>query len=413
MNHGPPPADVATVATRTPWRLMWLLIAMTAIGPMSLNIVTPALPALAHSLATDTATAQLTVSLFLMGMASAQLAVGPLADKFGRRPVLLGGLALAVAACLGCALAANISQLVIARVFQALGTVAGVVISRAIIRDLFERDRAASLIGLVSTAMVLAPMIAPLIGGVLDTNIGWRAIFLFVGACGFIVLVWAALALPETAGIHGTARAGLLSDLRALSSSRAFFGYGLAGAFGSASYYSFLGGSPHVTVSIMGHSSAEYGIWFVVAAVGYMAGNFTVSRLSERFGIQLMIFWGFVVQAIGLVIGILMAMFMHDLGPIVLFLPQAISAFGNGLILPPAIAGAISVRPQASGTSAGIAGFLQMGIGAIVVQITGYVVAVSTSAVPLAVTMAVMVVFGAASFALVRPKNIFRRAFGL
>jgi DHA1 family bicyclomycin/chloramphenicol resistance-like MFS transporter len=413
VNHGPPPADVATVATRTPWRLMWLLIAMTAIGPMSLNIVTPALPALAHSLVTDTATAQLTVSLFLLGMASAQLAVGPLADKFGRRPVLLGGLALAVVACLGCAAAANISQLVIARIFQALGTVAGVVISRAIIRDLFERDRAASLIGLVSTAMVLAPMIAPLIGGVLDTNIGWRAIFLFVAACGLIVLAWAALALPETGSIHDTARAGLLTDLRALVGSASFFGYGLAGAFGSASYYSFLGGSPHVTVSIMGHSSAEYGIWFVVAAFGYMAGNFTVSRLTERFGIQLMIFWGFVIQGIGLVIGILMAMFMHHLGPIVLFLPQAVSAFGNGLILPTAIAGAISVRPQASATSAGIAGFLQMGIGAIVVQITGYVVAASTSAVPLAVTMTLMVVFGAISFALVRPKNIFRRAFGL
>jgi DHA1 family bicyclomycin/chloramphenicol resistance-like MFS transporter len=391
---------------------MWLLIAMTAVGPMSLNIVMPALPGLTSGLHTDAATAQLTVSLFLLGLASAQLAIGPLADKFGRRPVLLAGFALAVVGCIGCIVAASISQLIVARIAQAVGTATGVVVSRAIIRDIFERDRAASMIGLVATAMVVAPMIAPLIGGLLDTNLDWRAIFIFTGACVLIVLIWAAIALPETRGVHHAGEAGFSTDMRALLGSRAFYGYVLAGGFGSASYFAFLGGGPHVTVTIMGRSSAEYGLWFALAAVGYMAGNFTVARLATRYGIHAMILWGLIIEAAALGIGVVLAMTLHDWGPAILFVPQTISAFGNGLLMPPAIAGAISVRPQASGTASGLTGFMQMGIGALALQLAGYIATSATTAVPLAITMAVMVVPSAFAFALVKPRNLWSKAAG-
>ncbi|MDO8878153.1 MAG: MFS transporter, partial [Pseudolabrys sp.] len=163
-----------------PWRLLPLLIAMTAIGPVTLNILVPALPGMITRLGTDAATVQLTLSLFLLSLACAQLVLGPLSDRFGRRPVVLAGLALSVAASLGAIAASSIGALIAARIIQAAGASTGIVIGRAIIRDLYDRDRAAGMIGLVTTAMVIAPMVSPLVGGILDTAFGWEAIFVFI-----------------------------------------------------------------------------------------------------------------------------------------------------------------------------------------------------------------------------------------
>ena len=173
-------------------------MAMTAIGPATLNILVPALPGLVTRLASDTGTVQLMLSLYLLSLATAQLLLGPLSDRFGRRPVVLAGLALSVVASLAAIAASSIGALIGARVVQAVGASTGIVIGRAIIRDLYERDRAAAMIGLVTTAMVIAPMVSPLIGGILDTAFGWEAIFLFIAAFSGAVLLWAALVLPET-----------------------------------------------------------------------------------------------------------------------------------------------------------------------------------------------------------------------
>jgi len=191
--------DATTAASLTPAklgprRLLPLLMAMTAIGPATLNILVPALPGLVARLASDTGTAQLTLSLYLLSLAAAQLLLGPLSDRFGRRPVVLAGLTLDVVASLGAIAASSIRALIMARVIQAVGASTGIVIGRAIIRDLYERERAAAMIGLVTTAMV----ISPLIGGILDTAFGWEAIFLFIAAFSGAVLLWAAAVLPET-----------------------------------------------------------------------------------------------------------------------------------------------------------------------------------------------------------------------
>src|SRR5512143_2842776 len=182
----------------TPWRLLALLMAMTAIGPAALNILVPALPGLVSLLASDAETVQLTLSLYLLSLATAQLLLGPFSDRFGRRPVVLGGLTLAVVAALAAIATTSIGALIAMRIAQAVGASGGIVIGRAIIRDLYERDRAAAMIGLVTTAMVIAPMVAPLIGGILDTAFGWEAIFFFIALLSVTVLIWAALALPET-----------------------------------------------------------------------------------------------------------------------------------------------------------------------------------------------------------------------
>jgi DHA1 family bicyclomycin/chloramphenicol resistance-like MFS transporter len=373
----------------TPWPLLGLLMAMTAIGPLSLNILVPAVPRLADLLATDTGTVQLTLSLFLLSLATAQLVLGPLSDRFGRRPVVLAGLALATLASLAAIAATSIGALIAARIVQALGASTGVVIGRAIIRDLYDRDRAASMIGLVATAMVVAPMIAPLIGGVLDTAFGWEAIFVFVALFALAVLIWAALTLPETRPAPATdrAQARLWHEWRALLASAKFHGYVLCAALGSAPFFVLLGGGPHVVVSMMGRSSAEFGVWFAISSFGYMSGNFAAARLSQRFGVDAMIFWGIVIELIGAAIAAVLIAAVADGGPAVIFLPQLVISFGNGAMLPNAIAGAVSVRPQAAGAASGITGFVQMAMGAVATQLITLLLAGGATAMPMAWVM--------------------------
>jgi DHA1 family bicyclomycin/chloramphenicol resistance-like MFS transporter len=377
----------------TPWGLLLLLMAMTAIGPTTLNIVVPALPQMANRLASDVATIQLTVTVYLLALAAGQLAMGPLSDRFGRRPVILAGLALTAAASVLAILVGTVESLIAARVLQALGASAGIVVSRAIIRDLFDRNRAASVIGLVATVMVVVPTLGPLIGGLLDTAFGWESIFLSTAIACTVVVIWAAIALPETRGLNTPpgVQQGFFRDLAGLAKSAKFAGYVCAGAFGSSTFFAFLGGGPHVIITVMERSPAEYGVWFAASSIGYMAGNFAASRLSTRYGIDKMIWSGIGMEIIGVTLAAAMAMLAMHWGPIIVFAPQLIISFGNGLLLPGAIAGAISVRPQAAGSAAGITGFSQMALGAAVTQYAGTLMAESPTALPMALLMVALV----------------------
>jgi DHA1 family bicyclomycin/chloramphenicol resistance-like MFS transporter len=389
----------APIKKARPWRLLALLMAMTAIGPATLNMVVPALPGLTRTLATDTGTVQLTLSLYLLSLATAQLLLGPLSDRFGRRPVVLVGLSIVVLASLGAIAISSIGALIAVRIVQAVGAATGIVMGRAIIRDLFERDRAAAMLGLVTTAMVIAPMVSPLIGGILDTAFGWQAIFLFLAMFSAIVLTWAFTVLPETrpqTAAHTPA--GLWQDIRSLLGSAKFHGYVLGGALGSAPFFTFIGGGPHVVVTLMGRSSAEFGLWFAVTSLGYMSGNFSVSRLSQRVGIDALIIAGICFELLGASLTTFLVATVPDGGPAIIFLPQLLISYGNGLLLPNCIAGAISVRPQAAGTAAGMTGFAQMAIGAFSTQVVSMLLAGSTTAMPMALMLVFMVVATALAF---------------
>ena len=390
-------------AQATPWPLLVLLMAMTALGPVSLNILVPALPQLATLLTSDIGTVQLTLSLFLLSLATAQLLLGPLSDRFGRRPVILGGLALAALASVAGIWADSVLTLIGARIVQAFGAATGIVVGRAIIRDLFDRERAASMIGLVTTAMVLAPMLAPTIGGVLDTAFGWQSIFVFLAVVNFGVLAWAAGTLPETRPTR-TDPSNLWRDWRDLAASRAFFGYVLCGAFGTSQFFTFIGGGPHIVVTMMGRSSAEYGLWFVITSIGYMSGNFIASRLSQRLGVHRMIVWGIIVELVGGIVALGITAAVPDHGPAALFLPQVLLSIGNGLLLPNCIAGAISIRPKAAGAASGITGFTQMAVGAAAAQSVTIVLAGAASPMPMQVMIMIGVVLaGISYFGLTRP----------
>jgi DHA1 family bicyclomycin/chloramphenicol resistance-like MFS transporter len=373
---------------------------MAGTSSLSLNILVPAMPGLATKLAADPARVQLTVSLYLMGLAVAQLVFGPLSDRFGRRPVVLAGLALATVASTAAIFAASIATLVIARVAQSLGASTGQTIGRAIIRDLYDRQHAASMIGLVTSVVVLMPMIAPLIGGILDTLFGWEAIFAFTAAVSFAICAWAMLDLPETRNLSlgPNSERHFRADLAALATSPRFFGYALCAGLGSAPFFSFLGAAPHVVVSMLGRTSAEYGLWFFVPSIGFMAGNFAVSRLTTRFGIDALIWWGIALTIAGCLLNVSVYVALPGWEMATIFLPQIVIGFGNGLLLPTSIAGAVSIRPQVAGTASGVTGFVQMGIAAVAAQLGGHVISHAADALPM---LLLMLIFGVATAAAV------------
>src|SRR5246127_1424960 len=194
----PPFAAKNNTGPATSRVMLLLLVAMTGVAPISLYMLVPALPLLASTFGGDISIAQMTVSLYMVGIACSQIIMGPLSDRFGRRPALLAGLGLMVAASIGCGFSATPPQLIAARFLQALGGATGMVVSRAIIRDLYPRERVGAMISLVVAVMMIAQMVSALFGGLLETAFGWRAIFYVITAAALLVAIGIAVALPET-----------------------------------------------------------------------------------------------------------------------------------------------------------------------------------------------------------------------
>ena len=403
------------IDSATPWRLLALLMTMTAVGSMALNILVPAVPRLVEALASDKETVQLTISLYIAGLAIAQLLTGPLSDRFGRRPVILAGFALATCAGLACTAMTNVYGLIAMRMLQALGGATGVAIGRAIIRDMFDRERSAQMISIVASAMAIAPMISPLIGGLIETFFGWKAIFLFAATLSFIVFIWTWRTLPETRSRDSelVARTKFFATVASLVKNPRFVGYILSAALGSGAFFIYVGAGPHVIITMMGRSSAEYGLWFIPTAGGYIIGNMITSRIAMRIGLEWSILWGNVINMAGALAGIALLPWIDALGPLVVVIPAAVMGIGNGVILPNAIAGAVSIRPQVAGTASGSLGFTQMSFGALTTQFAGHLVASTSGAAPmvyamLAVGVACLLVY----VFLLRPSRIAGRGTG-
>jgi len=374
---------------RTPPKL-WNLIAISAIGPMALNIFIPSMPGMMEVFDTSYATVQLALTLYLASLASAQLFVGPMADRWGRRPVALWGMVLSLIGTVICIFSPSIQVLIFGRVVQAIGACTGIVMSRTIIRDMHGLDKAASMMGYVTMVMVVAPMFSPTIGGLLDQAFDWRAGFILVFICIILVLGASVPLLGEThsgpfvAGNIGQMFVGFGKLLKMPAFNRHAFQISLS----SGAFFSFLGGAPYVSIQLMGISAAEYGLYFMAGGVGYMAGNFITGRMSERWGAEKLITLGTTVGLLGgaeLVITYVSGNFI----PQALFGGMALIAFGNGLCLPSGTAGAVSADRDLTGTAAGLAGFMQMATGAGASYLVGILLA--DTAAPLVIIMATSV----------------------
>jgi MFS transporter, DHA1 family, multidrug resistance protein len=349
-----------------------ILVAISAIGPLSLNIFIPSMPGLQDEFGIPYGKAQLTLTLFLIGMAVCQLIYGPISDRVGRRPMLLGGMAVFVVASVLAALAPSIEVLIGARLLQALGGAAGIVLARAMVRDVFDRDKSASVISYITMAFVVAPMVAPVLGGFIEVIAGWRYDFWLLALLGAAVLAAAWLRLPETLVRRDGApnAVGLVAGAMHLAGIARFRSYTLTLAFTSAVFFAFLGGAPHIMVDVLHRTPMEYGMWFVLISSGYMLGNFLSGRFTQRVGIDRMMLMGCGVTTLGGLL-CLAAAALGFLSPPTLFVPMAFAALGNGLTIPNGTAGAISVDARLTGAAAGWAGFVQMACGAAASQLVG------------------------------------------
>ncbi|MFC3029882.1 MULTISPECIES: multidrug effflux MFS transporter [Roseomonadaceae] len=353
---------------------IWLLVAIIGIGPFTMQVLVPSLPAMGRDLGASTSTVQLTVTLYLLGVGAGQLIYGPLSDRFGRRPLLMGGLALYAVASLAAALAPGIGELLVARVAQAVGACAGVVLVRAVIRDVWARDEAASVLGYVTMGMTIAPMVAPILGSLLEQNFGWRASM--VACLGFglplALVAWLRLeeTLPAPQPLPGLG--AILRAYRSLWAIPSFRAYAALTACATGIFFAFLGGAPYVVVQGMGYSPVQFALAFAAISVFFAAGNWLAGRLSRRLGILRMLGVGTMIATLGAV-GAAVAMVVFPPHILVFFVPMAAVAVGNGMTQPNAIAGALSARPQLAGTASALVGALQMGFGALMTFIVGLV----------------------------------------
>ena len=387
------PRPAAAAARRPP---IIALIAVSALSPFAINSVVPSMPGIALAFQADYGRVQLILSLFLASIAISQIFIGPLSDRFGRRPVLLAGFVGFVAVSLLAPMAPTIDALIGVRIVQGATGCVGIVLGRAIVRDLFDRRRAASMLGYVTMGLAVAPMVAPVIGGGLQAAFGWTAIFWFTAllGAGCVVVTWAYV--PET-NLQPTQRlsfASMFSDFRQLLRSVDFLLFTASSGLTTGVFFAFLGGTPYVAEHILELSPAVYGLWFGAAPVGYVCGNYVAGRFTERFGVARMILAG---SVIGLIAASLPPFFFYYLGFVgaaELFLPMILVGVANGLSLPSAISGAISIRPAIAGAASGLSGAAQIGTGAVLSAAAGAVLTGGSSAAPMFALM-----FGAALLA--------------
>ena len=392
MNFSPPAPVVDAVDHSKSRVMLLLLVAMTGIAPISLYMLVPALPELARTFGADISIAQMTVSLYMVGLAFSQLIMGPLSDRFGRRPVLLAGLGLMVIAGIASSFAFTLPQLIAARFFQALGGATGMVMSRAIIRDLYPRERVGAMISLVIAVMMIAQMLSPLAGGLLEIGFGWRSIFYVITGASVIVTLAILILLPETRWRIATESGGggFMADAKVLLRSRTFLGYLLCYVGSSWIIFTFAGGGPYVVVNQMGRSSAEYGAWFACTGFGYLMGNVFCVRLAPRRGLEQLIWFGLALQFGGALLNVVWGLAGLNQMPAWLFLTHMIVMFGNAFVMSNSAAGALSIRPQAAGATSGMMGFLQMGLGSLCSQFGAYLGGHFTTPVPLNIALVLL-----------------------
>ncbi len=367
-------------ARRTPPKIGTLVL-LSGLAALSMNLFLPSLPNMALHFETDYKVMQLSIALYLLVNAVLQILLGPLADKAGRRPVLLWGLSLFLLATLGCIFAPTAEIFLAFRMCQAV-VVVGMVLSRAAVRDLYDQDQAASMIGYVTMGMAVVPMIGPAIGGLLEETFGWKANFWLPFALGALTLLLTYVDFGETSAKSGKTLIQQFREYPELLKSPRFWGYSLSSAFSSGAFFAYLGGAPFIGTEVFGLSAAEVGIYFGAPAVGYFLGNFLSGRFSVRFGVNRMVLWGSILNAIGVAISAVI--FLTGMGTALSFFSfMTFVGIGNGMTIPNATSGALSVRPHLAATASGLSGAIMLGGGAGLSALAGALLTVESGAMPL------------------------------
>ena len=394
------------------WPLLLLLIGISAIGPVTMNGVLPATSAVMADLQTTYGAAQLVLTVFLIATFCSQMILGRAADRYGRRPVMVFGLAVFTLGSVVCSVSPTIETLLAGRFVQGFGGAVCVFLPRTIVRDAWSRDRAASVIGWMTTAMMVAPMFGPALGGWITDTLDWHWMYRGLAIIGLLFTLLAArfqsetlglltherpatsvasVAVPVTAGRRshakgpGSATSAVESTgpVRVLWGSASFRSLALLLAGSVGVYYGFLAGAPFLAMERRGMAAGDYGLWFAMVAIGYMIGNLLAGSLSARLGTFRMIRLGLIPMVAGVSCFWLLSGHSH---PFALFLPMQLCAISNGMCLPNIMSAAMSVRPELAGTASGLSGSLQTGSGVLLTLAIGFALPSSDLWLPVAMT---------------------------
>ena len=374
------------------WGLTALLGALAGMTALAIDMSLPSLPTITSRFQASPKSVQLTLSLFMVGYAGAQLFCGPLSDRFGRRRVLIGGLAIYTLAGYACAVSSSIEMLVTARLIQGCGACVGPVLGRAVVRDHMTGPRAVQTLSYITLTMSIAPLVAPILGGFLINHFGWQAIFVFLGSFGLLLFAATLLLFPESLknpDPHALRLGRLIANAGAFFSNRRSLGCALVNSFVFAGLFAFLSGSPFVLIDIYGVPVDRFGFYFALSACGLIVGAFINGRLAHRFASERVMRAGF-----ALLLGaaaVLVAVAWSRLGgPLLLMLPIMAYVMALALIQPNATAAAMEPLPHMAGLAASLMGAIQMGSG----SLSGLAVAAlyDRTPMPMSATIAVMAV---------------------
>lgn len=375
---------------KIPTRLILILGALTAFASLSIDMYLPSFPTLEKDLHASSSAVQFSLAAFFVGMALGQAFYGPVADRFGRKRPLYAGISLYVLASMGCALAPNIETLIALRFVQAIGGCAGIVIARAMVRDLFDREASARVFSLLTLVLGVAPILAPLLGGYVLKLWSWRAIFGILVAFGISCLIAAAVGLRETLPEaarhnHSSPIRGALRVYGRLLTDRRFNGYAFAGGIAQAGLFAYISGSPFVFITLYHVPEQWYGLLFGVNAFGLIAASQINHRLLARWKSDvilsriLMIVAGFAF--------LLLVMAITGWGGLWGVLPPLFGFVASlGFSFPNAIAGAMAHQAERAGSASALLGTTQFGAATIAGSLVGVLHA--HSAVPMAAVMA-------------------------
>ena len=376
----PIPTSNSNTQIKTP---VALLAGMAVASPVALNLYAPVMPVLAEQFNTTSFTIQLGFTFYLLTLAIGQLISGPLADRYGRRPVLFWGFLLHILGGLLGAFAVEVWQLLFARVLQAAGGCTGMLLARSIILDQHGKDKAAGMLGYITMGIASAQALAPTLGGYLNLAAGWQSVFWASMVLGTLVWLGALLTLPETASTN-TSSGTLLQSFgryRTVLSSRSYIYCALSATMIASGFFIFMTSAPFLVAEQLHGNSADYGNWFLLVAGGFWFGSLTAGRISAKVGTRRMMFLGNGISGGGAVL-MLVLFLLAPFNFLALFLPMSLYTFGRGLSQPSAQAAAISSTTGAVATATGMLGFFQLALGSLVAQLTPLLIDFSTNMLP-------------------------------
>ncbi|MEL7044359.1 MAG: multidrug effflux MFS transporter [Pseudomonadota bacterium] len=359
-------ADLATS------RLFLLtLVMVTSLGPLAMSSFVPAIPAIATEFAVTASVAQLTLSVSILTMAVASLAYGSLADRFGRRPVLLAGIFIGLLGSVLCAIGPRIELVIVGRALQAAGASTGFVLARVIVRDVYGDEKSTGVLAYITAAMTLAPMLGPIMGGVLIDGIGWRAIFVVVAIVAAVLLATVAMRLPETRpdGLNQEHVPLGSGYLRVLGNAN-YLKFLLFGTMSQAAFFGFVAGAPYIMSEILGYPATVYGLYFVLVPFGYFLGSLIAGRYAERLSNERLTSTGAAAGLAACLLGFLWTSGLA-LEPLALFIPAAVLGIASGIALPGAQAGMLAAAGNNAGAGSGLFSFVQLTVSAIAAQTVG------------------------------------------